>query len=329
MAATVKAWHRNDCRRLSIDIEQIQYQELKKKLQNTFQLENEFMVKYTDMDGDLCTISGNEEFDDLVNSDLVKDRRGSVRLQVISNNGSRRPSILHRRDSSDQSADGKSNRSYFENEYTDCDMLEILRDISNFICTRGMDRHGEHENAMAELPPGASSWVSTGKNLITPTTAHNFQRLNSARAVRAKLPMTNGIDILTGLEGHVYNWSVATTGQWLSNNGYEDSVEIFKGIISFADSGPGLFQRFLWKKTLTFDANVLCPLLPSNLLDNDITGDVLLELTHDTLKDMGMVSTGRRIRLLKMIAELRLYVADLTIQEASDEAQALEGLAIN
>ncbi|KAI8594813.1 hypothetical protein EDD21DRAFT_67811, partial [Dissophora ornata] len=102
MAATVKAWHRDDCRRLSIDIEQIQYQELKKKLQSTFQLENDFTVKYTDMDGDLCTISGTEEFDDLVQSDMVKERKGTLRLKVIPN-GSRRPSILHRRDSSDQS----------------------------------------------------------------------------------------------------------------------------------------------------------------------------------------------------------------------------------
>ncbi|KAG0020162.1 hypothetical protein BGZ80_004667, partial [Entomortierella chlamydospora] len=124
-----------------------------------------------------------------------------------------------------------------------------------------------------------------------PTTAHNFQQLNFARAVRAKFPVFNGVNILTGLDGHVYKWSVETTGQWLANHDFEDCVEIFK--------------------------------------DHDITGDVLLDLTHDTLKDMGVVSTGRRIRLLKLIAELRLHVADLTVQEANDETQALEGLAIN
>ncbi|KAG0207058.1 hypothetical protein BGX28_001601 [Mortierella sp. GBA30] len=293
MAATVKAWHRDDCRRLSIDIEQIQYQELKKKLQSTFQLENEFTVKYADMDGDLCTISGNEEFEELINSDLVKERKGTLRLQVVPKGSSRRPSILHRRDSSDQSVgETRINRSTFDNEYTDCDMLEILRDISLFICARGMDRHGEHENALAELPPGASSWVSAGKNLITPTSAQNFQRLNYARAVRAKFPVSNSAALLNGLDGHVSNWTVETTSQFLVNNGYEeDTVQLFK--------------------------------------DNDITGDVLLDLTHDTLKDIGILSTGRRIRLLKMIAELRLHVADLAIQEATDEAHALENLAIH
>ncbi|KAF9164932.1 hypothetical protein DFQ26_000868 [Actinomortierella ambigua] len=54
-------------------------------------------------------------------------------------------------------------------------------------------------------------------------------------------------------------------------------------------------------------------------LANDISGDVLLELTHDTLKDMGVGSTGKRIRLLKMIAELRLYVADLAMQESTSK----------
>lgn len=153
------------------------------------------------MDGDLCTISGHEELEDLVNSDLVKERNGTLRLQVIP----KRASILHRRDSSDQSgtstigkreqkamicvntyklfrgnkkknnenggradkqtplvfllctvyfppfghqmrwlADSKPGKIQFDNEYTDCDMLEILRDISLFICARGMDRHSEN-----------------------------------------------------------------------------------------------------------------------------------------------------------------------------------------
>ncbi|KAF9336768.1 hypothetical protein BGZ91_009841 [Linnemannia elongata] len=237
MAATVKAWHRDDCRRLSIDIEQIQYQDLKKKLQNTFQLENEFTVKYADLDGDLCTIAGTEEFEDMINSELVKERKATLRLQVIPN--SRRPSILHRRESSDQSGtstlvgDSKgSSRGSFDSEYADSDMLEILRDISLFICARGMDRHGsEHaESALADLPPGASSWVSAGKNLITPTSAQNFQRLNYARAARAKFPASNGTDLLNGLDTHVYNWTVETTAQWLTTNGYEDSVQSFKDL---------------------------------------------------------------------------------------------------
>lgn len=152
----------------------------------------------------MCTISGNEELDDLVNSDLVKERKGTLRLKVIpkGERATLRPSILHRRDSSDHSGtssstlgaffflllwmsrrkrrsnvvdggvvacsptllrgfiltpphplhlshlvgDSKTGRPVFDSGYTDSDMLEVLRDISLFICTRGMDRQGEQGN---------------------------------------------------------------------------------------------------------------------------------------------------------------------------------------
>src|SRR5690606_1510629 len=74
------------------------------QLQNTFQLDSEFTVKYTDVDGDLCTIGGNEEFEDMIKSDLVKDRKGTLRLRVIPNNrgGNRRSSLFrHRREDSE------------------------------------------------------------------------------------------------------------------------------------------------------------------------------------------------------------------------------------
>ncbi|KAF9385416.1 Adaptor for signal transduction [Podila verticillata] len=228
MTPPVKAWLRDDCRRLSIDISKIQYQDLKTKLQSTFQLENDFTVKYSDVDGDLCTISGNEELEDLVNSDQVQERKATLRLQVIP----KRASILnfHRRDSSDHS----------------------------------------------------------GISTIAPASAQNFQHLNYARTVRSKFPASNSVALLNGLDERVYRWSVDTTGQWLSSNGYEDSIQSFK--------------------------------------DNDITGDILLDLTHDTLKDMGMHSTGRRIRLLKMIAELRLHVADLALQDVEGGPDTPESL---
>jgi len=68
------------------------------------------------VDGDLCTIGGNEEFNDLVKSDLVKERKGTLRLKVIPKGergsirerGSARPSILHRRESSDLSGTSSS-----------------------------------------------------------------------------------------------------------------------------------------------------------------------------------------------------------------------------
>lgn len=41
------------------------------------------------------------------------------------------------------------------------------------------------------------------------------------------------------------------------------------------------------------------------LLEHDVTGDVLVELNNETLKDMGVISTGKRVTLLKLIGELK------------------------
>ncbi|KAG0268343.1 polar growth protein [Actinomortierella ambigua] len=193
LTKTVKALYKDDLRRLSIDIEHIDYEGLRKKLQSTFQLESEFAIKYTDTDGDFCTIGSREDLDDL---------------------GTQRP------------------RPRIESDLTDAGMLEILRDIGLYIQARE-------------------------KNLINPNNAPTMDEI------------------------HVHRWSVDTVADWLTRSGFEESVAVFKA--------------------------------------NDISGDVLLELTHDTLKDMGVGSTGKRIRLLKMIAELRLYVADLAMQESTSK----------
>ncbi|KAG0238348.1 polar growth protein [Actinomortierella wolfii] len=268
---TIKALYKDDIRRLSINIEQIGYESLRKKLQSTFQLDNEFTIKYTDTDGDFCTIGGREELDDLVESDIVKQKQGTLRLHVVPSNSSiLSPSFFHPQEISDGS---QRPRPRIESDLTDAGMLEILRDIGLYIHAR--------ESAMADLPPGASSWVSTEKNLITPSSAENFQRLCYASGIRRKLSPSSAESLLNGLDGHVHRWSVDTVAEWLTRSGFEENVAAFRA--------------------------------------NDISGDVLLELTHDTLKDMGMNSTGKRIRLLKMIAELRFHVADLAMQESTSK----------
>ena len=42
-----------------------------------------------------------------------------------------------------------SSRGPLDGEYADSDMLEILRDISLFICARGMDRHGSEHGSFS------------------------------------------------------------------------------------------------------------------------------------------------------------------------------------
>eukprot|EP01137_Pigoraptor_chileana_P031749 Opistho-2@20073 len=41
---------------------------------------------------------------------------------------------------------------------------------------------------------------------------------------------------------------------------------------------------------------------------NEITGELLLDLDHDTLKSMGIASAGRRMRVLRVVGALKSYL---------------------
>jgi hypothetical protein len=56
-------------------------------------------------------------------------------------------------------------------------------------------------------------------------------------------------------------------------------------------------------------------------LDNDITGDVLIALNHDLLKEMGLVSAGRRLKLLKLIMELKYPMTTQSLASKVSENQ--------
>jgi len=47
-------------------------------------------------------------------------------------------------------------------------------------------------------------------------------------------------------------------------------------------------------------------------LDNDIAGDVLFDLSHHTLREIGMLSVGHRMRLLRLVSELALAPTEAT-----------------
>ncbi|KAI8833707.1 kinase-like domain-containing protein [Chytridium lagenaria] len=70
-----------------------------------------------------------------------------------------------------------------------------------------------------------------------------------------------------GSESRVKEWGVADVEEWLEANGFADFKTTCK--------------------------------------EHDITGEVLLALSHDNLREMKMTSTGRRIRLLNLISTLK------------------------
>ena len=65
-------------------------------------------------------------------------------------------------------------------------------------------------------------------------------------------------------------------------------------------------------RTWQFDAvdawldSIGLPDLTTTFRENDISGDLLLELDNATLIDMGVKSAGKRMKLIRCISELRL-----------------------
>ena len=61
-------------------------------------------------------------------------------------------------------------------------------------------------------------------------------------------------------------------------------------------------------------------LIANTLLDQDITGDVLVSLDHDALKELGVHAYGRRYKLLNAIKSL--LVSTNSQPEALDDRQS-------
>jgi len=71
-------------------------------------------------------------------------------------------------------------------------------------------------------------------------------------------------------------------------------MNVAEGLMSWTTEQVGK-----WVKAAGF------PEYEKSFIDNDVTGDVLVELNHDILKEMGIISTGKRVKLLKHIEDLK------------------------
>jgi hypothetical protein len=85
----------------------------------------------------------------------------------------------------------------------------------------------------------------------------------------------------------VLNWDEAKVCKWLSGIGYTGYEKKFKGNLNH----PSRSHRYLY-------------LYP--LIDNGITGDVLVNLDSEALKDLSIQSAGTRTALLKNIYHLKV-----------------------
>jgi hypothetical protein len=92
-------------------------------------------------------------------------------------------------------------------------------------------------------------------------------------------------------------WDVPQVCAWLESVGLENAVDSFVGKYHQPHSPFNLLITFL------------------TLLEQEITGDVLLDLNMDTLKELGISAYGRRYKIMAAISKLR--AATNTTQDQS------------
>ncbi|KAJ3299660.1 hypothetical protein HK104_007879 [Borealophlyctis nickersoniae] len=273
----VKVWLRDDCRRFTLSPGDFGLESIRLKIQELYQFPDPdgFVLKYKDAEGDLVTIGSSDDFEELLESDLLKDAQmfklyvypragsttapsqsvddvaGGVRGMAIGN-GADTPTAPTNAGSADSAAqDAKVDR--FETTVTEREVLEILRDISLYITA-------------VDLTP-VNQWVSAKKSLITPAAASALPRAPqrysriTRRDVHESRSGSGGALESRPVEDWT-SWTVDDVCNWLQLNGFDEVLGMFKG-------------------------------------------EVLLALNNDELKDMGVSSTGKRIKLLTLIEELK------------------------
>ncbi|KAI8914077.1 hypothetical protein DFJ77DRAFT_59452 [Powellomyces hirtus] len=117
------------------------------------------------------------------------------------------------------------------------------------------------------------------------------------------------IDMLRDISLYISHTDPATVTQWVSaerNLITPDTKQIPRGSVA-RQHGANAVAVAGWTVDAVCDwlRNVGFPEVESSFAEHDITGEILLALTSGVLKEMGMLSTGKRIRLLQCIADLR------------------------
>ncbi|KAJ3043785.1 hypothetical protein HDV00_004192 [Rhizophlyctis rosea] len=150
----VKIWLEADCRRFTQDKADITFEGVHEKASSLFQLElDAFIIKYKDPEGDMVTVASPVDLNDILRNDFPSGE-GTLKLHVYPTAMSATPpSALGARPSrpggmvqggydepvtsSEQTTPDGAKVDRFDTRVTDREVLEILRDISYYISSRG------------------------------------------------------------------------------------------------------------------------------------------------------------------------------------------------
>eukprot|EP00127_Corallochytrium_limacisporum_P002453 Clim_evm10s128 gene=Clim_evmTU10s128 len=287
----VKVTLRDDTRRLLVPIEGTTLQTFKERLARTFNLsDTTFNLKYKDGEGDVLTLSDESELKGLVAGlEKAEESKKTLRVKIVPPPMSKSEVLAEYADPNlpllTQEGDNFSEahlqlcRHLFGN-FPDHSILEMLRDIRYYICAR------------EGLVPEVRTHIARHKSLITPKNLLNEQKEpeKAVEAAGASKPLkpspikeenvaevTKNLESLTtdtptpssagGPPQHAQKWNVSEVADWLITKELGDFAELFK--------------------------------------ENEIDGSLLWELDHEVLKSMGISAAGKRMKVLKAVAELK------------------------
>eukprot|EP01135_Chromosphaera_perkinsii_P009595 Nk52_evm45s1810 gene=Nk52_evmTU45s1810 len=273
----IKASFGEDLRRFNILANELNYEKLREKIVELFGFHrSDFLVKYSDEDGDMVTVTCDEELQNLVERLRTSGiLRFSISFKTIllidpgtSHNGAK--TKAGKQDITDPGIESESspsagegtNREDFSMDgavrllnygYDHGTIIQMLRDISLYICAReGLQN------------PEVTQEVTKKKSLITKVNYGPANNVGIKAESKDKRPAT---------EERASDKGTVPVSAW------DESF-----VIEWMDKVPSLREY--------------CTLFK----ENDINGEMLLELDHEALKSMGVVSAGKRMKILKEIS---------------------------
>ncbi|KAJ1967619.1 hypothetical protein IWQ62_001738 [Dispira parvispora] len=215
---TVKLNFLEECHRFTVAPEAVTLELIYTKVKEFYHLEEpSYSLSYRDPDGDRLTISTAAELEDVISEQLATPKP-TIRIYVASkcNQGLNRSSASSETGwdidpVAPTSVSGMA-RARFGNEFSEQEILNILRDISLFISGR-------------DLNPEILSSVASEKNLITPQSLTSLDIGPVNTILASKGDGDKGVNTNeTVPTNDVGNWNADKVGEWLTSVGYGDYV---------------------------------------------------------------------------------------------------------
>lgn len=120
------------------------------------------------------------------------------------------------------------------------------------------------------------------------------------------MPLLSEIDLTVSAKYSLQSvnvWSESQVANWLNDIGLDNHADNFKGIsFDYSFQFLNVLLNVYIRKVSCFRTDRGC-----SCLEHNITGEVLFDLKHDHLKEMGIFSLSDRMRILILIRRVQEF----------------------